>query len=327
MGDAAGPASAIILLGDQPLVDPAVIRQLVEAPLDPARPIVVARHADGSRNPVRVEREAASLVAAAAGDRGLGPLIDSRPELVRTIEVGGANPDVDERRDLVALLEARWADRVRGNAEQVERIREAPDGHDFYATVSRTFVADPARADDPVLERLLALASPADTWLDVGAGAGRYALPLARHVHEVIAVDPSASMLGALRAGMEAHGIPNIRTFEGRWPADAALRTALGAGSDRGCRDDRPRQLRHRADRSVPRRARGRGSPARRGGPDAGQPGIHRRAVLAARPRRGEGRAPGTSGVRRAARGSRHRTRGRRASPANVGAGPIATSS
>ncbi len=228
MGDAPGPACALILLGDQPLVDPAVIRQLIDAPLDSARPILVARHIDGSRNPVRVERQAAPLVAEATGDRGLGPLMDSRPELVRTIEVGGTNPDVDERRDLVKLLEVGWADRVRGNAEQVERIREAPDGHDFYATVSRTFVADPTRADDPVLERLVALALPTDTWLDVGAGAGRYALPLARKVHEVIAVDPSASMLGALQAGMESHGIPNIRILEGRWPADPALRASLG---------------------------------------------------------------------------------------------------
>ena len=89
-------------------------------------------------------------------------------------------------------------------------------------------MADPARADDPVLERLLAFATPSDTWLDVGAGAGRYAMPLARHVREVVAVDPSASMLGALRTGVATHRIPNVRTFEGRWPADAALRTALG---------------------------------------------------------------------------------------------------
>ena len=167
----------------------------------------MARHADGARNPVRLEPEADALVRAATGDRGLGPLLDARPELVRTMEVGGANPDVDRPADLVALLADAWARRVRDNAAQVERIRETPDGRDFYATVSRTFVADPARGDDPVLETLLAHARPGETWLDIGAGAGRYALPLARHVREVVAVDPSASMLEALRAGMAAHGI------------------------------------------------------------------------------------------------------------------------
>jgi CTP:molybdopterin cytidylyltransferase MocA/SAM-dependent methyltransferase len=224
----APPASVLVLLGDQPRVDPSVIRTLIEQPLDSSRPIVVARHADGARNPVRIELSATALVASTTGDRGLGPLLDANPDLVRVLDGGAANPDIDERRDLVALLEAAWAARVRADAEQVERIREAPDGRDFYAAVSRTFVADPARADDPVLQSLLALTRPEDTWLDVGAGAGRYALPIARHVREVVAVDPSASMLDALRTGMKAHGIPNIDIHEGRWPADAPLRKALG---------------------------------------------------------------------------------------------------
>jgi SAM-dependent methyltransferase len=167
-------------------------------------------------------------VAEATGDRGLGPLLDARPELVRVVDVGGANPDVDRPEDLAAVLANAWARRVRDNAAQVERIREAPDGPDFYAPMSRTFVADPGRTDDPVLEALLHLARPGETWLDIGAGAGRYALPLARHVREVIAVDPSASMLEALRAGMADHGIERIRALEGRWPPDAALRAALG---------------------------------------------------------------------------------------------------
>jgi CTP:molybdopterin cytidylyltransferase MocA/SAM-dependent methyltransferase len=222
------PASVLIVLGDQPRIHPAVIRDLVAQPADPSRPVVVALHTDGARNPVRLEPEAEPLVAQASGDRGLGPLLDARPELVRTVEVGGTNPDLDTREDLVALLETAWASRVRANAEQVERIREAPDGRDFYASVSRTFVADPAREDDPVLDALISLAQSGDTWLDVGAGAGRYALPLARHVREVIAVDPSASMLDALRAGMAAHGIANIRVLEGRWPPDPALRAGLG---------------------------------------------------------------------------------------------------
>lgn len=127
-----------------------------------------------------------------------------------------------------------WADRVRANREQVDRVREVPDG-DFYATVSTLFRADPARAEDPVLRALLALARPDDTWLDIGAGAGRYALPLARAVREVIALDPSPAMLAALRAGMIEHAIPNIRVVEGRWPADAAggAGGVSGAGFDR----------------------------------------------------------------------------------------------
>ncbi|HEX5589013.1 MAG TPA: NTP transferase domain-containing protein, partial [Candidatus Limnocylindrales bacterium] len=222
------PDAALIVLGDQPRLDPAVVRALVAEPGDPARPVVVARPADGARNPVRLEPEAAPLVEAATGDRGLGPILDAHPELVRAIDVAAANPDVDAREDLVALLGEAWAARVRENQAQVERFREAPDGRDFYASVSRTFVADPRRDDDPVLDALLAIAHPGDTWLDIGAGAGRYALPLARKVQEVIALDPSDAMLEALRAAMAEHAIPNVRPIQGRWPPDAAVRVSLG---------------------------------------------------------------------------------------------------
>jgi CTP:molybdopterin cytidylyltransferase MocA/SAM-dependent methyltransferase len=222
------PSAVLVVLGDQPMLDPEVVRTLVAMPPDPLRPVVVARYADGARNPVRLEPAAAPLLASATGDRGLGPLLDAHPELVRNVQVPAANPDVDARRDLVRLVETRWADRVRANAAQVEAVREVPDGADFYATIRRTFVADPAREDDPVLGALVARARPGETWLDIGAGAGRYALPIASRVREVIAVDPSPSMLAALRGGMATHGIRNIRTVAGRWPPDAELRAALG---------------------------------------------------------------------------------------------------
>ncbi len=57
--------------------------------------------------------------------------------------VAGDNPDVDTRADLVAMLEAAWAARVRANREQVDRVREVPDGADFYAPVTGLFRADP----------------------------------------------------------------------------------------------------------------------------------------------------------------------------------------
>ncbi|MCI0584346.1 MAG: class I SAM-dependent methyltransferase [Chloroflexi bacterium] len=94
--------------------------------------------------------------------------------------------------------------------------------------MSRTFVADPARAGDPALDALLALARPDDIWLDIGAGAGRYALPLAPHVAELVAIDPSAAMLDALRVGVAEHGIANVGAVAGRWPPDAELRSIIG---------------------------------------------------------------------------------------------------
>jgi SAM-dependent methyltransferase len=116
-----------------------------------------------------------------------------------------------------AELEEAWAERVRANREQVDQIRELPD-RDFYAPVSSLFVADPRRTDEEALGALLMLAHPEDRWLDIGAGAGRYALPLAIRVAEVIAVEPSASMRNALRTGKEEHGLANLKIVAGAWP-------------------------------------------------------------------------------------------------------------
>lgn len=131
------------------------------------------------------------------------------------------SPSVD------SLLDA-WRRRVAADKDQVEQSREEADPTDFYAPVVSRFRMDPRRTDDPSLDALLALARPDDVWLDVGSGGGRYALPLALHVRRVVALDPSPSMLSALREDAAAEGIGNIDVFEGRWPlpADAAAPTA-----------------------------------------------------------------------------------------------------
>lgn len=208
-------AAVAVLPGDQPLVRPDTIRAVVRAALDGPRAVALARHADGSPNPLVLRREAFGFVEDVAGDRGFGPLVVDRPELVSEVAISGPNPDVDTRADLLA---ADWAFRVRANREQVERVREVPDGADFYAPVRGLFRDDPDRTGDEVLDALVGLVQPDDVVLDVGAGAGRYALPLARHVREVIAIDPSESMLEALREDAAAHGIANVRTIVGRWP-------------------------------------------------------------------------------------------------------------
>lgn len=127
-----------------------------------------------------------------------------------------------------AALEADWADRVRANREQVDRLREVPDGTDFYAPVSGLFRADPGRTDEPVLDALRSLVVRGETWLDIGAGAGRYALPIAQIAGEVIAIDPSNGMLATLRELMTQFGIGDVRPIQGRWPPSPDLADALG---------------------------------------------------------------------------------------------------
>ena len=121
---------------------------------------------------------------------------------------------------------AEWSRRVQANREQAERVREGSPPADFYAPVSSMFKADPRRSDEPVLDALRALVQPGETWLDIGAGGGRYALPLALRAREVIAVEPSDGMLAVLREGMAEHGISNVRMVQSTWPREDASVTA-----------------------------------------------------------------------------------------------------
>ncbi|MEO8438282.1 MAG: NTP transferase domain-containing protein [Chloroflexota bacterium] len=221
------PDAVLVALGDQPLVSAEVIRSLLAAAQAGDRPVIVPVYDDDhGRNPVLIRRPAFGLIIEAAGDRGLGPVLAAHPELVKEVPAQGANPDVDTPADLAKAIEASWAARIMANRAQVERVREVPDGTDFYAPVSSLFRADPTRTDDPVLDSLLRLVRSGEVWLDVGAGAGRFALPIARALDpsggSVVALDPSRSMLEGLLEIAEDYAIENVRTIEARWPlADA----------------------------------------------------------------------------------------------------------
>lgn len=217
--------AALIALGDQPRTSPATIRTLLDAQVPAGRSLVVPRYrGGGGPNPALLLRAAWPLAVGLQGDRGFGPLMKAHPELVLQVDQPGDNPDVDTPADLAGIAEAAWSERVLANQAQVERIREVPDGVDFYAPVRSLFRADPTRTDDPVLGELLKLTRPGDRWLDVGAGAGRFALPIARALEssggEVVALDASPSMLEALADMAEEHGIRNVRPVEARWPPE-----------------------------------------------------------------------------------------------------------
>lgn len=126
--------------------------------------------------------------------------------------------DVDALRPSVADALAAWTARVQADHDQVERSRESADPTDFYAPVADRFRLDPRRTDDATLEVLRSLAGAGETWLDVGSGGGRFALPLALIVREVICVEPSPSMVEVLRDGMREHGIGNVTIVPERWP-------------------------------------------------------------------------------------------------------------
>jgi hypothetical protein len=115
-----------------------------------------------------------------------------------------------------------WRERVSANREQAERLREGASPRDFYAAVASDFRADPRRTNEPALDVLRSLVEAGETWFDIGAGGGRYALPLALEAGRVIAVEPSEGMRSVLQQGMAEHGISNIEIVPARWPMEKA---------------------------------------------------------------------------------------------------------
>lgn len=74
-----------------------------------------------------------------------------------------------------------------------------------------------ARSCPALLSRLEALIQPGWSLLDLGAGTGEFALPLASRAALVTAVDYSPPMLARLRAKALESGIGNLVPVQGRW--------------------------------------------------------------------------------------------------------------
>ncbi|MBI4493919.1 MAG: class I SAM-dependent methyltransferase [Chloroflexi bacterium] len=106
---------------------------------------------------------------------------------------------------------------VREEMLQAERVRStAGKPADFWQTLARNFRA-PAPGVDPTPEALAALIEPGHRVIDVGAGGGRIAIPLARRCRELVAVEPSPAMRAVLAEEMARHGVTNIRVVPTTW--------------------------------------------------------------------------------------------------------------
>ena len=90
-----------------------------------------------------------------------------------------------------------------------------PGGHGGFTYSNRP--QDPYRTDDPVLNALFAALSPDATVLDVGGGAGRYALPLATRARHVTVVEPSEDSVEQLQTRAAEAGLSNITVINEAW--------------------------------------------------------------------------------------------------------------
>ena len=88
-------------------------------------------------------------------------------------------------------------------------------GHRSFGYANRPL--DPYRTDDPVLNALYAALRPDADVIDVGGGAGRYALPLATRAGNVTVVEPSADSVEMLKARAGEAGLTNITVINEPW--------------------------------------------------------------------------------------------------------------
>ena len=125
-----------------------------------------------------------------------------------------------------------WRKMVEEEHAQSDAQRGAePPPSDHWAPFAAQFAADPHRSDDRLLAPLGHGLENTDTLMDVGAGGGRHALPLALRCQHVVAVEPSPSMCAVLLQLTSAHGIKNVTIVQSTWedaevePADVAIST------------------------------------------------------------------------------------------------------
>jgi 2-polyprenyl-3-methyl-5-hydroxy-6-metoxy-1,4-benzoquinol methylase len=79
-----------------------------------------------------------------------------------------------------------------------------------------------AAAPDPIRDFVLSQVHGESSVLDIGAGTGKWAVPLAARVRQVTALDSSPTMLAVLRENLAAEGAGNVRILQGAWPDTGA---------------------------------------------------------------------------------------------------------
>ena len=121
-----------------------------------------------------------------------------------------------------------WRERVEAFDRDMEAIRRGRErGHSRPVYASEPL--DPYRTDDPALDALYEIVGEGAEVLDVGGGAGRFALSLATRSKSVTVVDPSAESLDLLRERVAEFGFDNVRAIHERWedsdvpPADVTM--------------------------------------------------------------------------------------------------------
>lgn len=100
--------AVVFLLGDQPLVEPAVIQALVAAFRETRAPIVQPRYAEGRGNPVLIARALFPELQQLEGDTGARPVIERHRDRVHLVDLAHYHrpADLDTWEDYEHLRQA-----------------------------------------------------------------------------------------------------------------------------------------------------------------------------------------------------------------------------
>ena len=111
----------------------------------------------------------------------------------------------------------RWKEMVLAEHAQSDSMHKEEPPADSWSNFAQQFRADPRRTDNELVNHLRKVIAPDQVVLDVGAGGGRLALPLALDARKVIAVEPSPSMCRVLREVAAEFNVENVEVVESGW--------------------------------------------------------------------------------------------------------------
>ena len=127
----------------------------------------------------------------------------------------------------------RYAAMVNAVNTQRARLQGPRAGEDYWrGPVAHSFRFNPLRNLDANLAVIASYVEPRDVLLDIGGGAGRVSLPLARRCREVINVEPSAGMRQEFHESAAEAGITNARLVHARWPEAEGLKGDVTFSAD-----------------------------------------------------------------------------------------------
>jgi len=111
-----------------------------------------------------------------------------------------------------------WADRLRRHGLRANLDRQGIASEKFWDSFS-SWKGWQENNNYPgrLLERLLQFGAPEDSVLDIGAGAGAFAIPFAKVCRMVTAVEPSPGQITRLNEKTIREGVQNIAVLPKRW--------------------------------------------------------------------------------------------------------------